>query len=170
MLANSRLLCPPGESSVLLPLPSYFNHAMSLSLQQVEPAYIPCSPKDGFTPSLPAARAILETARDSGSKVKPRAIVLVTPNNPTGAIYSPSLLEEWYALAREFDVPLVLDETYRDFAGAQPHTLFERPEWRETLITLGSFSSESLLFPWPRLSDYDVGVDRERSAVVFTAP
>ncbi|BEI80221.1 hypothetical protein CcaverHIS002_0107500 [Cutaneotrichosporon cavernicola] len=130
-------LCPPNESSILLPLPSYFNHAMSLSLQSITPAYLPCDPAHNFFPSLEAARAILTTP----STKKPRAIVLVTPNNPTGSTYTPDVLAEWLALARQHNIPLVLDETYRDFASTgAPHELFKDPQWRESLITLGSFS------------------------------
>lgn len=138
-------LCTPFKSSVLIPLPSYFNHTMCLSMQNVQPAYIPCDPED-FTPSLEAARKILEDDRsqkDSTSgtpKVRPGAILLTTPNNPTGALYPSSQLESWLALAREFNIPLILDETYRDFA--PPHTLFNDPQWRDTLISVGSFSSK----------------------------
>lgn len=117
---------------------------MSLSLQSVTPSYIPCDPKN-FLPSLPAAKAILEAGPQQvdGREVFPRAIVLVTPNNPTGARYTPEALKEWYDLARKHDIPLVLDETYRDFTGTKPpHGLFADPNWRETLITMGSFSSE----------------------------
>lgn len=121
---------------------------MSLSLQSVEPAYLPCDPLHDFAPSLDAARAILAAGPQSRpgnhKKVHPRAIVLVTPNNPTGSTYSPEQLAEWLALARQYNVPLVLDETYRDFAGeGAPHDLFKDPKWRESLITLGSFSSMS---------------------------
>lgn len=150
-LANPRCLCPPHTSSILLPLPSYFNHAMSLSLQSVDPAYLPCDPASGFAPSIDAARAILaagpQIKKDASGerKVHPRAIVLVTPNNPTGSTYSPERLKEWLELAREYGVPLILDETYRDFAGegGAPHGLFGEEGWRDSLITLGSFSSES---------------------------
>ncbi|GMK54698.1 hypothetical protein CspeluHIS016_0112840 [Cutaneotrichosporon spelunceum] len=131
-------LCPPNESSILLPLPSYFNHAMSLSLQSVTPAYLPCDPTQNFGPSLEAAREILSSPTTTQ---KPRAIVLVTPNNPTGSTYSPEVLAEWLSLAREHAIPLVLDETYRDFASTgAPHDLFQDPQWRDSLITLGSFS------------------------------
>lgn len=112
---------------------------MSLSLQSVAPAYLPCDPEQGFAPSLAAARAILANPNRAGEA--PRAIVLVTPNNPTGAVYTPDRLAEWLALAREHNIPLVLDETYRDFAPGAPHALFQDPQWRDTLITLGSFSS-----------------------------
>lgn len=145
-LVLAMVLCPPG-SKALMPLPAYFSQTMSLSLQSVEPVYIPCLPSKAFKPSLPAARRYL--ADDKERTI--RMIVLVTPSNPTGAIYSPTELREWYDLAREFQVPLVLDETYRDFvyggAGEEriaPHDLFELQDWQDTLISLGSMSSECL--------------------------
>lgn len=78
-------------------------------------------------------------------------IVLVTPSNPTGAIYTPKELREWYDLAKEFGVALVLDETYRDFVDPRPeeereapHDLFEIQGWQDTLISIGSMSSAYL--------------------------
>lgn len=129
-------LCPPG-SSVLLPAPAYFNYGMSMSLQNIRPVYIPSDPSAGFAPSLCAARAALE----KGGNI--RMVLLTHPSNPTGATLPPKRLEEWYDLAKEFGVALVLDETYRDFVEARPHTLFDDESWRDTLISIGSFSSES---------------------------
>jgi aspartate/methionine/tyrosine aminotransferase len=73
---------------------------------------------------------------------KTRAIVLVTPNNPTGAIYPPEFIAEFFHLARRHDLALVLDETYRDFLPTDdaPHGLFAEPGWRDTLVQLYSFS------------------------------
>ena len=55
-----------------------------------------------------------------------RAIVLCSPNNPTGAIYPPATLAAFHEIARRQGVALVLDETYKDFrAEAGPaHGLF----------------------------------------------
>jgi aspartate/methionine/tyrosine aminotransferase len=134
-------LCPPNTSSVLLPLPTYFNNAMSLSLQSVKPIYIPCDPDNSFSASLPAAKTYLAKAKEEDGEVKVRMIVLVTPSNPTGAVYTPEELMEWYNLAKEYGVALVLDETYRDFVEGIPHGLFGLEDWRSTLISIGSFSS-----------------------------
>ena len=71
------------------------------------------------------------------------ALVLVTPNNPTGAIYPPALLHRLAEMCRARGVWLVLDETYRDFlpeAADPPHGLFEAPDWPEHLVHLYSFS------------------------------
>jgi aspartate/methionine/tyrosine aminotransferase len=68
---------------------------------------------------------------------------LVTPNNPTGAVYPPATIGAFRDLCAERDIALVLDETYRDFlapAAPPPHGLFARPDWPETLIQLYSFS------------------------------
>lgn len=137
------VLCPPG-SKALMPLPAYFSQSMSLSLQSVEPVYIPCLPSQGFKPSLPAARRYLQEDKEGGI----RMIVLVTPSNPTGAIYTREELREWYELAKEFGVALVLDETYRDFVDPRPeeerkapHDLFGVEGWQDTLISIGSMSS-----------------------------
>jgi aspartate/methionine/tyrosine aminotransferase len=139
------VLCPPG-SKAMLPLPAYFNHSMSCSLQSVKPLYIPCLPDQSFKPSLSGARRYLE--KDDQNEI--RMIVLVTPSNPTGTVYSAEELLEWYNLAKEFKVALVLDETYRDFVGddrrSAPHGLFAMDGWGSTLISIGSMSSTSPLF------------------------
>ncbi len=75
-----------------------------------------------------------------------RAIVLVTPNNPTGAEYPDALMNGFYDLAAEIGAALIVDETYRDFhsgaggPGAAPHSLFGRDGWEEVLVHLYSFS------------------------------
>jgi aspartate/methionine/tyrosine aminotransferase len=109
----------------------------------VTPVYIPCLPDQNFKPSIQGARKYLE--KDVKKEI--RMITLVTPSNPTGTVYTPEEIHEWYDLAKEFKVALILDETYRDFVGdgreSAPHKLFELDGWGETLISIGSMSSES---------------------------
>ncbi len=71
-----------------------------------------------------------------------RAIVLCTPNNPTGAIYPPALIGEFFALAQYHGIALVIDETYKDFRDdlSPAHHLFAATGWRDTFIQLFSFS------------------------------
>ena len=126
-------IASPGEA-VMLPAPWYFNHRMALSMRGVAAAPLPCRAEDGFVPDPERAAAAL------GPEV--RAIVLVTPNNPTGAIYPPETIAAFAALARTRGLWLVLDETYRDFlpSEAPPHALFRDPTWREGVVHLYSFS------------------------------
>ncbi|PPQ74953.1 hypothetical protein CVT26_011665 [Gymnopilus dilepis] len=114
---------------VILPVPW-----MTLNLLGVRTVPLQTRPEDGFTPSVDHCRPLITP--------KTKAIVLVTPNNPTGAVYSPELISAFASLSREKNVALVVDETYRDFIvdGSAPHALFSNPSWRDTFIHLFSFS------------------------------
>ncbi|MCK6533018.1 MAG: aminotransferase [Polyangiaceae bacterium] len=119
---------------ILLPVPYYFNHQMWLDMLGIRSTHLPFRADRGGVPD-PA---------DARSRIGPRtrAIVLVSPNNPTGAIYPPEILREFMALARSEGIALILDETYRDFTprDAPPHGLFADADWEETLVHLYSFS------------------------------
>ncbi|GAA5894730.1 uncharacterized protein JCM6883_002192 [Sporobolomyces salmoneus] len=138
--ATMLTLCAPGDS-VLVPTPYYFNHHMTLSQLSLSLIPLPCHAPH-FLPSVDLARSLITS--------RTKAIVLVTPNNPTGALYPRELLKEFAELAKEKKVALVLDETYRDFVDGRPHDLFVDPEWREYLIQLFSFS-KSYAIPGHRL-------------------
>jgi aspartate/methionine/tyrosine aminotransferase len=118
--------------SVILPSPWYFNHRMTLGMMGLETLPLPCDPANGFVPTVTDAEALIGP--------RTRAIVLVSPNNPTGAIYSPQTLRAFAELCQRRGIFLVLDETYRDFIDETPHDLFSTPQLRETLIDLYSFS------------------------------
>jgi len=126
-------LAGPGDE-VILPLPWYFNHQMWLELQGITPVGLSFDPDSGTLPDPDKARALITP--------RTRAITLVTPNNPTGAVYPPELVAAFFELAREHGIALILDETYKDFLPGDdpPHTLFQRPDWADTLIQLYSFS------------------------------
>lgn len=126
-------LAGPGDE-VLLPLPYYFNHQMWLEMVGVRAVHLPFRPDRGGVPD----------PEDAAARITPRtrAIVLVTPNNPTGAVYPPGAIAAFHDLARAHGLALVLDETYRDFlpTDTAPHDLFRRPDWRDNLVHLYSFS------------------------------
>ncbi len=119
---------------VILPAPYYFNHRMWLDMLGVRAVLLP----------LHAERGAVPDPADAAARIGPRtrAIVLVTPNNPTGAVYPPEVVDAFFELARSHGVALVIDETYRDFVDREgaPHGLFARPDWDETLVHLYSFS------------------------------
>lgn len=126
-------IAEPG-AAVMLPAPWYFNHEMALRMQGVGVVPLPCRAEAGFVPDPEEAARLVTPAT--------RAIVLVTPNNPTGAIYPPEVIAAFARLCRARGLWLVLDETYRDFlpGTAAPHGLFADPDWGEYLVHLYSFS------------------------------
>ncbi len=121
--------------NVVLPAPYYFNHRMTLDMLGIEARHLPARAENGFLPDPDEAAAMM----DAGT----RALVLVTPNNPTGAVYPPEIVEKFFDLAARKGTALILDETYRDFlpvSQSRPHDLFRSPDWEQTLIHLYSFS------------------------------
>jgi len=137
-------LAQPGEA-IVLPSPWYFNHKMALDMLGIEARPLACDPKSGFLPDPDACEALIDT--------RVKAIVLVSPNNPSGAVYSETLITRFHALARRRGLALVLDETYRDFLPLsvnRAHGLFAEPDWDATLIHLYSFS-KAYAIPGQRL-------------------
>ncbi len=86
----------------------------------------------------------MPNAEDAEKLIGPRtrAIVLISPNNPTGAVYPRATIHAFYELAKKHGIALLLDETYKDFLpeGERPHALFDEPDWQSTLVHLYSFS------------------------------
>lgn len=123
----------PGDE-VILPVPYYFNHQMWLDMQGIRARYLPCRSASAQVPD-PEEAATLVTPRT-------RAIVLVSPNNPTGAVYPPEVIARFLGLARQRGIALVVDETYKDFIDAEgpPHNLFQDDDWPDHLVQLYSFS------------------------------
>lgn len=137
-----------GEA-VLLPTPWYFNHRMALTMQGVRAIPVPTRAEDGFVPDPARIAALMEEHRA-------RAVVLVTPNNPTGAVYPASVIHAVAELCRRHGAWLVLDETYRDFLTASPpHGLFGG-DWGDVLVHLYSFS-KAYCIPGHRLGAIAAG-------------
>lgn len=129
--------------NVLLPTPWYFNHEMTLTMLGIEPRALPCDPASGFVPAVADAERLIDE--------RTRAIVLVTPNNPTGAVYPPETIAAFAALCARRGLWLVLDETYRDFLPAaveRPHELFSASGWQDSVIGLYSFSKAYAVPGW----------------------
>ncbi|WP_018331448.1 aminotransferase [Actinomycetospora chiangmaiensis] len=127
-------LCAPGDE-VVVARPTYFNHAMWLRMRGVEPVVL--EPDAALVPRAADAEAVLSP--------RTRAIVLVTPGNPSGVEVPPDELAAFADLARRHDLALVLDETYRAFRSTGPHALYAAPDWRDTVVTLHSFSKDLAL-------------------------
>jgi aspartate/methionine/tyrosine aminotransferase len=126
-------LAKAGDN-VIVPAPYYFNHQMWLTMLGIEIRSLSAFSQDGAWPSAEDAARLI----DGGTK----AIVLCSPNNPTGAIYPALVMQRFFEVAQSAQIALVIDETYKDFRTdpAPPHALFARDDWQGTLIQLYSFS------------------------------
>jgi alanine-synthesizing transaminase len=98
-----RALLNPGDE-VLIPSPDYPLWTAATVLNGGRAVYYPCPEEAGFMPDLDAIEALITP--------NTRAIVVINPNNPTGAVYSRSCLERLAALADQHDLVVLSDEIY----------------------------------------------------------
>jgi len=102
VMATNALLNDDDE--MLVPAPDYPLWTAAVSLSGGKPVHYLCDEANGWMPSLDDIRA----------KITPRTkgIVVINPNNPTGALYSDDLLKGIVAIAREHGLVILADEVY----------------------------------------------------------
>jgi len=132
--AAAVLAVAKAGDAFILPAPWYFNHQMWLTMLGIRIQPISAFAGDRNHPDVAEAEAAITP--------ETRAIVLCTPNNPSGAIYPPDVIEAFFQLAKRRGLALILDETYKDFRPdtGPAHQLFQHDHWQSTLIQLYSFS------------------------------
>ena len=138
---------------ILMTRPCYFNHESALGMLGIGIGYVDCHADNGMLPRLEDIEAAISPTT--------RAVAIVSPNNPCGAIYPHELLDSIFDLCHDNGIWLILDETYRDFLpldATGPHNLFRREGWQQTLVQLYSFS-KSYCMPGHRLGAVTAGAD-----------
>ena len=98
-----RGLLNPGDE-VLVPSPDYPLWTAGVALNQGKPVHYACLPENRFEPDVEGIAKLI--------KPQTRAIVIINPNNPTGAVYSRSTLESIVALAEQHGLIIFADEIY----------------------------------------------------------
>lgn len=103
IILTMQALLDDGDE-VLVPAPDYPLWTAAVSLAGGTPVHYRCDEADGWNPDL----------ADLAAKVTPRtkAVLVINPNNPTGAVYSPEVLRGVVDLARAHDLLLLADEIY----------------------------------------------------------
>ena len=89
---------------VLVPSPDYPLWSASVSLNHGKPVYYHCLPENNFQPDPDEIRHLITP--------RTRGLVVINPNNPTGAVYGRGLLEEIAAIAEQNRIVVFSDEIY----------------------------------------------------------
>jgi alanine-synthesizing transaminase len=98
-----RALLNPGDE-VLLPSPDYPLWSAATVLNDGRPVYYDCRAENAFFPDPQQIEALITP--------RTRALVIINPNNPTGAAYPRALLEQLAAIAGRHNLLLMADEIY----------------------------------------------------------
>ena len=97
-------VCDPGDEVILLK-PWYFNHEMAVRMANCLPVAV-----DTDADYLPVVKKIRQAISD-----KTRAVVTISPNNPTGVVYSEEILRQINRLCAESGIYHISDEAYEYF-------------------------------------------------------
>jgi aspartate aminotransferase len=124
---------PGGE--IIVPEPFYTNYNGFAACAGVKIVPLTLNVEDGFR---------LPPLEDIAARITPRtrAILLNSPSNPTGTVYTPDELERVVSLALEHDLFIVADEVYKEFVydGAVHKSILEYEEVRDRAIVVDSIS------------------------------
>ena len=117
---------------IIIPSPVYFNHAMAIEMIGGVVVQINSNPNNGFQLDLD------KIINNINSKTK--ALIINSPNNPTGAIYDTNDIKRLAQLCKKNHLTLILDYTYDDFVYDSNYNPINDFSDLENLIIVGSFS------------------------------
>lgn len=123
----------PGEEIILL-VPYYPPYMVNTILAGAKPVLVSLRSEDGFIPDPDAiARAISS---------KTRAMIILTPNNPTGAVYPAEIIEAIARIAQEKGILLISDEVYESmvYDGLRHVSPISIGDAKEHVVMVNSFS------------------------------
>ena len=103
-LVNAVMALVDDGDEVLLPTPCWVSYVEMIKLAGGTPVLVPCREEDGFALDMQAVRNAVTP--------KTKAVIINSPNNPTGAVYSRASLENLGALAVERGFHIISDEVY----------------------------------------------------------
>lgn len=129
----------PGDEVIIFE-PFYENYGPDAVLCDAHPVFFPLDPD--WSIDFDRLRAAFSD--------RTRAIVINTPNNPTGKVFTRDELEEIASLCREFDAYAVTDEVYEHitFDGAEHIPMATLPGMRDRTITISSASKTFAVTGW----------------------
>jgi alanine-synthesizing transaminase len=124
-------LADPGDD-VLVPMPTYPLYTAVLAKVGAEARYYRADPSNGWLPDLEHLESLVTP--------RTRAVVVIDPNNPTGAVYPEAVRRGIIALAERHGLTILADEVYADLAYAGP------------VAPLGSYAPDAAIISFSSLS------------------
>jgi aminotransferase len=127
---------------VLLPTPRFTTYDSAVAMCGGVGVPVPTNEADDFA-MVPAEIEARITERT-------KVLVLVTPNNPTGAVTPPAMIREIAEIARRHDLIVISDEIYEKlvYEGNEHLSIGSIPEVRDRVITLNGFSKSYAMTGW----------------------
>ncbi|PSR72145.1 hypothetical protein PHLCEN_2v11993 [Hermanssonia centrifuga] len=113
------VLIHPHETGILIPIPQYPLYTATLAQFNGVPLPYHLSEPDGWSTSISEIESAVTKAQKEG--IKPRALVIINPGNPTGSLLDLPTMEAIVTLCEKHNLVLLADEVYQ-FNLHQPNT------------------------------------------------
>jgi len=138
-LAFTAILNPGDE--VIVPTPCFVSYQAEVSLAGGVPVEVATYVENEFVPRIEDIEAAITP--------KTRAILIGSPSNPTGAVYTREFLVQLADLVEKHDLLVISDEIYDRLVYGIEHTCFASlPRMQERTILLGGFSKAYAMTVW----------------------
>jgi len=127
---------------VLITSPRFTTYDTAVHLCGGTPVPVPTYERDDF--------ALMPGEIEARITDRTKLLVLVSPNNPTGAVTPPEVIRQIAELARKHDLLVISDEIYADlvYDGAEHLSIGSLPNMKERTITLNGFSKTYAMTGW----------------------
>ncbi len=142
ILLSLMAMLDPGEQ-VLVPDPCFLAYEPAVQLLHSHPISIPLKEEEGFQL---VKEDVVDAIRDPK---RVRAIIINTPSNPTGVVYSKKVLEDLADVLIEYDIYAIVDEAYEKLVyGTKFPSMCALNGLEEHVITLQTFSKTYAMPGW----------------------
>jgi Aspartate/tyrosine/aromatic aminotransferase len=130
-----------GEE-VLIPDPGYPNYEGLVRLMNGQPVYYPARKERGFVPDIDEMEALVTPFT--------KAVVVNSPNNPTGAVYPRKTWEQMLDMADRYNLYIISDEIYDEmvYEGSPVCPLAVRPDLAHRIVSVNGFSKGYAMTGW----------------------
>lgn len=135
-------VCEEGDE-VIIPTPSWVSYEEIVKLSGAQPVYVVCKKEENFELNIEGIRSAVTP--------QTKAVIINTPNNPTGAVYREETLRELAELAVEYGFYIIVDEIYEKLVyGSHRHFSIASisEEVKNQCILINGFSKSYAMTGW----------------------
>ena len=139
IFASLSAILNPGDE-VIIPTPAFGLYEAIVRLRNSVPVYLPTE-QHGYQIA----------PQELASAITPRtkAIILTSPNNPSGAVYSRETLEAVHGVLKDLPIFVLCDDVYRELVYTEDyHSFSEFADMRDRIIVIQSFSKPYAMTGW----------------------
>ena len=128
------------NDELLIPGPTYPQYTIITRFNDANPIAYRCIEEEGWQPDVDNIRSKISN--------RTKGIILINPNNPTGALYSRKVIKEIVDVAGEYNVPIISDEIYDDMVFDDKQYATSTIAKDVPVITFNGFSKVYLMPGW----------------------